>query len=61
MSSEEDDTENRSDDRPRGSSSGIEDRFWLWLLALIVAVLFLIGLTSGDSGGGLPDGYTGWH
>lgn len=61
MRDEEGDPENRGDDRPRGSGSGIEDRFWLWLLVLIVVVLFLIGLTRGDSGGGLPDGYTGWH
>ncbi|MFD3517975.1 hypothetical protein [Streptomyces sp. NPDC058657] len=62
MADEDSDTEDRGGDRPRSSgSSGFEDRFWLVVLALIVAVLFLIGLTSADTGPANPGVYPGWH
>ncbi|MEU2549106.1 hypothetical protein ABZ618_27340 [Streptomyces roseolus] len=62
MADGDSDDEGRSDDRSRGrNTSGFEDRFWLVLLALIVVVLFLIGLMGGDTGPANQDGYTGWH
>ncbi|GHI82934.1 hypothetical protein [Streptomyces xanthophaeus] len=62
MSNEDSDTGSPDGDRPRDPfRPGFEDRFWLVLLALIVAVLFVVGLMGGDSGGGHPDGYTGWR
>ncbi|MFH8253837.1 hypothetical protein [Streptomyces roseolus] len=54
--------EGRSDDRSRRpKTSEFADRFWLVLLALIVVILFLIGLMGGDTGPANQDGYTGWH
>ncbi|WP_407841269.1 hypothetical protein ACE1OC_40480 [Streptomyces sp. DSM 116496] len=62
MSNEDSDRESPDADRPRSpSSTGFEDRFWLVLLALIVVVLFVVGLMGADTGGGHLDGYTGWH
>ncbi|MET9107780.1 hypothetical protein [Streptomyces zhihengii] len=62
MTDGDSDAEDRGDDRPRGpGASGFADHFWLWTLALIVVVLFLVGLLGADSGPGSPDGYTGWH
>ncbi|MCY0930977.1 hypothetical protein OTB20_33260 [Streptomyces sp. H27-H1] len=62
MTDEDSDTESRDDDRPRSPGpSGFEDHFWLVLLALIVVVLFLVGLMGADTGPANQDGYTGWH
>ncbi|MFE4258044.1 hypothetical protein [Streptomyces sp. NPDC056883] len=62
MSNEDSDSENPDADRPWGPSRpGFEDHFWLVLLALIVVVLFVVGLMGADAGGGHVDGYTGWH
>ncbi|MFE5966243.1 hypothetical protein [Streptomyces sp. NPDC056463] len=62
MADEDSTAEGRGDDRPRDSgSSGFEDHFWLVVLALIVVVLFLVGLMGADTGPPNPDGYTGWH
>ncbi|GGR53689.1 hypothetical protein GCM10010282_53370 [Streptomyces roseolus] len=52
----------RTEEGARGrNTSGFEDRFWLVLLALIVVVLFLIGLMGADSGPANQDGHTGWR
>ncbi|ELP70145.1 hypothetical protein ACKI1I_20440 [Streptomyces turgidiscabies] len=62
MIDENSDAEGRADDRPRGPSpSGFEDNFWLVALALIVVILFLVGLMGADTGPASQDGYTGWH
>ncbi|MFD9082809.1 hypothetical protein ACFYYM_36520 [Streptomyces erythrochromogenes] len=62
MTDEDSDVEDRGDDRPRASgSSGFEDHFWLVVLALIVVILFLVGLMGADTGPGNQDGYTGWR
>ncbi|MFE5633053.1 hypothetical protein [Streptomyces sp. NPDC056543] len=62
MADEDSTAEGRGDDRPRDpGSSGFEDHFWLVVLALIVVVLFLVGLMGADTGPAHPDGYTGWH
>ncbi|MFD9593977.1 hypothetical protein ACFWA9_14620 [Kitasatospora sp. NPDC059973] len=74
---EDSDAEGRSDqedgdgdrpnrpDRPKGPyRPGFEDTFWLVLLGLIVAVLFLVGLLSslgGDAGPANQDWNSGWH
>ncbi|MER6398151.1 hypothetical protein ABT263_19155 [Kitasatospora sp. NPDC001603] len=77
MAEKDSDAEGRSDqedgdgdrlnqpDRPKGPyRPGFEDTFWLVLLGLIVAVLFLVGLLSslgGDAGPANQDWNSGWH
>ncbi|MFJ6783006.1 hypothetical protein [Streptomyces yangpuensis] len=62
MTDENSDVEDRGDDRPRGAGpSGFEDHFWLVVLALIVVILFVVGLMGGDTGPANQDGYTGWR
>ncbi|MDX2391098.1 hypothetical protein ACWGHM_14435 [Streptomyces sp. NPDC054904] len=62
MTDEDSEAEDRGDDRPRvPSPSGFEDHFWLVALALIVVILFLVGLTSSATGPANQDGYTGWR
>ncbi|MFF9915342.1 hypothetical protein [Streptomyces sp. NPDC013457] len=62
MSDEDGAAEGRGDDHPpRPGPSGFEDGFWLVVLALIVVVVFLIGLMGADTGPANQDGYTGWH
>ncbi|MFE5676767.1 hypothetical protein ACFQ7B_14585 [Streptomyces erythrochromogenes] len=62
MTDEDSDVEDRGDDRPQPPGpSGFEDHFWLVVLALIVVILFLVGLMGADTGTGNQDGYTGWR
>ncbi|MBP2587136.1 hypothetical protein J3A78_007614 [Streptomyces sp. PvR006] len=62
MSGKDGDTEHQGDVSPeRPSHTDFPGTVWTVLLALLVLGLFLYGLTRGDSGGGHPDGYTGWH
>ncbi|MFD3944983.1 hypothetical protein [Streptomyces sp. NPDC058579] len=62
MSDEESGTESQGDVPSRGPSlTDVPGTVWTVLLALLVLGLFLYGLTRGESGGGHPDGYTGWR
>ncbi|MFE4634501.1 hypothetical protein ACFRJ1_14165 [Streptomyces sp. NPDC056773] len=62
MDNEDGSSASTDTDHPRAPRSpDFEDHFWLVLLALIVVVLFVVGLLGADSGGGHGDGYTGWH
>ncbi|OKJ65497.1 hypothetical protein AMK27_07065 [Streptomyces sp. CB02009] len=62
MSGEDSDTGHQGDVPPeRPSNTDLPGNVWTVLLALLVLGLFLYGLTRGDTGGGHPDGYTGWH
>ncbi|MFC9583456.1 hypothetical protein ACFVJ8_11595 [Streptomyces yangpuensis] len=62
MTDEGSDVEDRGDDRPRGRSpSEFVDHVWLVVLALIVVILFLVGLMGADTGPANQDGYTGWR
>ncbi|MFF5767775.1 hypothetical protein ACWD5B_31595 [Streptomyces tanashiensis] len=62
MNDKNSDTENQGDDPSRRTSlTDFPGTVWTVLLALLVLGLFLYGLTRGESGGGHPDGYTGWH
>ncbi|MFE7094243.1 hypothetical protein [Streptomyces erythrochromogenes] len=60
MTDEDSNVGGRGDDSHRGRS-GLEDHFWLVLLALIVVILFLVGLMGADTGPADQDGYTGWR
>ncbi|MFB7837179.1 hypothetical protein [Streptomyces sp. NPDC056056] len=62
MSGKDGDTEHQGDVPPEHpSNTDLPGTVWTVLLALLVLGLFLYGLTRGDSGGGHPAGYTGWH
>ncbi|MFJ3841328.1 hypothetical protein ACIPY6_38280 [Streptomyces sp. NPDC090054] len=62
MTDEDSDAEDQGDDRPRvPGPSGFEDHFWLAVLALIVVILFLVGVMGAATGPANQDGYTGWR
>ncbi|MEU7075809.1 hypothetical protein AB0B30_37410 [Streptomyces narbonensis] len=51
MTDEDSDAEDRgTHHQPDPNSSGLEDHFWLVLLALIVLVCFVIGFMNADTG-----------